>query len=579
MDKSKKSNATFKDFISLIKQSNIRTGLFVFGISLTLLGTIASLIVPMLTQNFIDGFDASKITPMMVILIISVFLLSAVFNGVSYYVLSNVGQSVIKGLRNLVWEKFLKLPVQYFDMTKSGESVSRIINDTAVLKDLITSHFPSVISGLMSVLGSVVILFILDWKMAIIMFIAVPLSISIMIPLGRRMSKISRSLQKETAEFSGSLQETLSEIRLMKSFNGENFEKVKGQRGIHKLYEYGMKEAKVNAFLSPLMSTVMMFVIILIIGYGGIRVANDTLTIGKLVAFLLYLFQIIMPMTTFGLFFNEYNKALGATERIIDILKMEKEPDYALEQQNIQFNHLRFNHVDFSYDGETNVLENISFDAPNNQTIAFVGPSGSGKSTIFSLIERFYEVSNGAIEIDGVDIRDIPLKVLRENIGYVAQESAITSGTIRDNILYGSEDNYSEADIERAITQSYAKEFIETLENGLDTEVGERGIKLSGGQKQRIGIARAFLRNPKLLMLDEATASLDARSEKYVQVALNELMSGRTVLVIAHRLSTIINSDNIIFIESGKLTGSGRHEQLIRTHDMYRAFTEQQFNR
>lgn len=573
-----KPNASFQDFLQLIRASNLKTGLFLLGIALTLLGTVASLIVPMLTQQFIDGFDATHITPLMIVLIISFFLISAVFNGISYYVLSNVGQSVIRGLRNLVWDKFLKLPVQYFDTTKSGESVSRIVNDTAVLKDLITSHFPSVISGLMSVLGSVIILFILDWKMALIMFIAVPLSIAIMIPLGRRMSKISRALQKETAEFSGSLQETLSEIRLMKSFNGEQFERNKGQQGILNLYHFGMKEAKINAVLSPLMSTVMMLVIIIIIGYGGVRVADGTLSIGKLVAFLLYLFQIIMPMTTFGLFFNEYNKALGATERIMDIIKLENEPDNGKISMNISFNSLSFKNVYFSYDGDTNVLENITFMAPNNQTIAFVGPSGSGKSTIFSLIERFYDVSSGQILIDDVDIRDIPLSILRENIGYVAQESAITSGTIRDNILYGSDGHHSEADIQRAITQSYAKEFIDQLEDGLDTEVGERGIKLSGGQKQRIGIARAFLRNPKLLMLDEATASLDARSEKYVQDALNELMRGRTVLVIAHRLSTIINSDNIIFIDDGKLTGDGKHEELIQTHDMYRTFTQQQFN-
>lgn len=573
-----KPNASFQDFLQLIRASNLKTGLFLLGITLTLLGTVASLIVPMLIQQFIDGFDATHITPLMIVLIISFFLISAVFNGISYYVLSNVGESVIRGLRNLVWDKFLKLPVQYFDTTKSGESVSRIVNDTAVLKDLITSHFPSVISGLMSVLGSVIILFILDWKMALIMFIAVPLSIAIMIPLGRRMSKISRALQKETAEFSGSLQETLSEIRLMKSFNGEQFERNKGQQGILNLYHFGMKEAKINAVLSPLMSTVMMLVIIIIIGYGGVRVADGTLSIGKLVAFLLYLFQIIMPMTTFGLFFNEYNKALGATERIIDIIKLENEPDNGKISTNISFNSLSFKNVYFSYDGDTNVLENITFMAPNNQTIAFVGPSGSGKSTIFSLIERFYDVSSGQILIDDVDIRDIPLSILRENIGYVAQESAITSGTIRDNILYGSDGHHSEADIQRAITQSYAKEFIDQLEDGLDTEVGERGIKLSGGQKQRIGIARAFLRNPKLLMLDEATASLDARSEKYVQDALNELMRGRTVLVIAHRLSTIINSDNIIFIDDGKLTGDGKHEELIQTHDMYRTFTQQQFN-
>ncbi|KAA1039583.1 ABC transporter ATP-binding protein [Macrococcus equipercicus] len=571
-------SATFSDFYQLLKRSGIKRGLFILGIVLTLIGTFSSLVVPMLTQRFIDGFDADSVTTQLILLIVFVFLLSAVFTGISNYVLANVGQSIIKGLRELIWDKFLRLPVSYFDMTKSGESVSRIVNDTSVLKDLITRHFPSVISGILTIVGSVIVLFILDWKMSLLMFIAVPLAIAVIIPLGRQMTKVSRSLQNETADFSGNLQETLSEVRLMKSFNGEDEERLKARRGIQNLYHFGMQEAKINAYLSPLMSTVMMLMILLIIGYGGIRVADGTLTIGKLVAFLLYLFQIIMPLTTFGLFFNEYNKALGATERIADILKHEEEPNTGTHHESLEFGALHFDQVSFSYTDGTPVLTNITFDADRNQTVAFVGPSGSGKSTIFSLIERYYEVDSGAIEIDGVNIKDIPMNVLRDNIGFVAQESAITSGTIRDNILYGSRlGEYKEADIEQAIERSYAKEFIDELEDGLETEVGERGIKLSGGQKQRISIARAFLRNPKILMLDEATASLDARSEKYVQDALTELMQGRTVLVIAHRLSTIINSDNIYFIDNGHLTGSGTHQQLIASHDMYRVFTEQQF--
>ena len=319
-----------------------------------------------------------------------------------------------------------------------------------------------------------------------------------------------------------------------------------------------------------------MFVIILVIGYGGIRVADGSMSIGTLVAFLLYLFQIMMPMTMFAMFFTEYNKALGATGRIMGILDMTDEKS-GEERLELAYNTLEFDNVSFGY-GDTAVLENISFQANNNQKVAFVGPSGSGKSTIFSLIERYYNVWTGQIRVDGINIEKLDLKHYRSGIGYVAQESAIVSGTIRENITYGlNESAYSEEDIERAVRQSYTKEFIDDLEEGLDTEVGERGVKLSGGQRQRIGIARAFLRNPKILMLDEATASLDSESEKYVGEALNELMSGRTVLVIAHRLSTIVNSDKIYFIDSGKLTGQGNHESLMETHDRYREFTKQQF--
>ncbi len=579
-EKTQDQSATFAEFMRLIRRTRLNKGLFIFAIVLTLFGTIGSLIVPLLTQSFIDGFNTDMFSAGIIALIISVFLLSAVLDGISYYILARIGQTIISRMRKIVWDKFLKLPVSYFDQTKSGESVSRVVNDTAIIKNLITSHFPQLIGGIMSVVGSVVILFVLDWRMSLIMFISVPISIVVILPLGRKMSRISKRLQDETAEFTGSVQETLSEIRLMKSFNGETYERRKGYSGIAELYKYGMKEAKINAFLSPIMGTVMMFVIILIIGYGGLRVAEGTLSIGTMVAFLLYLFQIIMPMTMFAMFFTEYNKALGATDRIIGILDREEEVDVKEmpAEEKLEFDSLEFKDVHFGYGRDTFVLQGINFMAGHNQKIAFVGPSGSGKSTVFALIERYYDVNAGVIEIDGMDIRDIPLETLRKNIGYVAQESSVISGTILENITYGlSEDAYTREEVEWAVERSYAKEFIDELEEGLDTQVGERGVKLSGGQRQRIGIARAFLKNPKLLMLDEATASLDSRSERYVQEALDELMEGRTVLVIAHRLSTVVNSDNIFFIDNGYLTGSGTHQELMTTHEMYRIFTEQQF--
>lgn len=321
----------------------------------------------------------------------------------------------------------------------------------------------------------------------------------------------------------------------------------------------------------------MMLVIIGVIGYGGLRVAEGTLTIGTMVAFLLLLFQVMMPMTMFAMFFTEYNKALGATDRIISILKLT--PEYTAEEAtDIPFRKIEFHDVDFEYVEGTPVLESVNLTLNHNEKCAFVGPSGSGKSTIFALIARYYEVTNGRITIDGVDIRDIPITTLRGNVGYVAQESALISGTILENVTYGLEPGtFTMDEVYDAIEKSYAKEFIEALEEGVNTQVGERGVKLSGGQRQRIGIARAFLKDPKILMLDEATASLDSQSEHYVQQALDELMENRTVLIIAHRLSTVVNSDILYFLDNGQITGRGTHQELMSQHALYKNFTEQQF--
>lgn len=569
--------ASFNEFMSLLKRTNLNRKLFILAIALTLFGTVGGLIVPLLTQSFIDGFNTDIVTTPILILLISIFLLSAVINGFSFYVLGKVGQTVIQGLREIIWDKFLILPVSYFDQTKSGESVSRIVNDTSIIKDLITRHFPNLISGVLTVLGAIGILLYLDWKMTLIMFVALPLGILIIIPLGRKMGRVSRQLQDETASFTGNVQETLSEIRLVKSYTGEVYERKKGRKGIGELFRYGMKEAKIQAFLSPIMSTVMMLVIIGVIGYGGLRVAEGTLTIGTMVAFLLLLFQVMMPMTMFAMFFTEYNKALGATDRIISILKLT--PEYTAEEAtDIPFRKIEFHDVDFEYVEGTPVLESVNLTLNHNEKCAFVGPSGSGKSTIFALIARYYEVTSGKITIDGVDIRDIPITMLRGNVGYVAQESALISGTILENVTYGLEPGtFTMDEVYDAIEKSYAKEFIEALEEGVNTQVGERGVKLSGGQRQRIGIARAFLKDPKILMLDEATASLDSQSEHYVQQALDELMENRTVLIIAHRLSTVVNSDILYFLDNGQITGRGTHQELMSQHALYKNFTEQQF--
>lgn len=577
MEKSQEKIA-LKPFISLLLSLKIPKWALFTGLAASLITTIVGLVVPLLTKNLVDGFSVDSLSPVLIAGLAIAFILQAVVNGLSIYLLSMVGQKVVAGLRDKMWVKLIRLRVPYFDQQSSGETVSRIVNDTGIVRNLITDHFPQFINGIVSIIGAVIILLVLDWKMTLIMLLAVPVTVAAMIPLGRRMAKISRNLQDETAVFTGHVQQTLSEIRLMKSSTAELMEENKGLKGIQKLFGLGLKEAKIYALIAPLMYTVVMVVIVVIIGYGGIRVAEGTMSTGSLVAFLLYLFQIIMPITTFALFFTELQKAKGATERIIGILELPREEEAKGLEVDISHKALHVSNVSFAYANGEPVLHDVSFEAEPGEMIAFAGPSGSGKTTIFGLVERFYEPLTGEITIGGIPIGSLSLESWRSQIGYVSQESAMMGGTIRENLVYGLPDAESISDekLWEVANMAYAEEFIRAFSEGLDTEVGERGIKLSGGQRQRIAIARAFLRDPKILMMDEATASLDSQSEGVVQQALSRLMEGRTTFVIAHRLSTIVDADKIVFIEKGRVTGIGTHLKLAESHPLYREFAEQQ---
>nr|WP_106778819.1 ABC transporter ATP-binding protein [Lysinibacillus timonensis] len=572
------NNREISSFKSLILKAGIPKIPLIVGLSLSFITTIFSLVIPLLTREIVDGFAISSINLYIIAAIVIVFILQAVIDGTSMFLLSYVGQKLVAQLREMIWKRLIRLPVTYFDRQQSGEIVSRVVNDTGIVKDLISQHFPNFISGLISIIGAVIVLFIMDWKMTLIMLISVPVTAMIMVPLGTKMAKISRGLQDETAKFTGNIQQTLSEIRLMKSSNAEKYEEARGITGIKKLLTLGLNEAKILALISPVMYTIVMAVIVMIIGYGGIRVANGTMTTGSLVAFLLYLFQIIYPITAFALFFTELSKAKGATERIIEILNIELEEGHKESEFIISDESIIFDNVSFSYDQEHPVIQNVSFKALPGEMIAFAGPSGGGKTTLFALLERYYEPTNGEIRIGNVPIHELSLESWRSQIGYVSQESSMLAGTIRENLCYGLVEDIDDEQLWAVAKMAYADDFIQTLPDGLDTEVGERGVKLSGGQRQRIAIARAFLRNPKVLLMDEATASLDSESEHVVQQALSHLMKGRTTFIIAHRLSTIVDADQIIFIENGKITGFGKHEELMKSHQLYRHYAEQQLN-
>ncbi|WP_078592874.1 ABC transporter ATP-binding protein [Evansella clarkii] len=569
---------TLKAFYDLILSARIPKLALTVGLAGSLITTIVGLSIPLLTRELVDGFSIEALNPFLIAAIVIVFILQAVTDGISMYALAYTGQKIVASLREKMWYKLLRLPVKYFDKNKSGETVSRVVNDTGIVRDLISTHFPQFITGIITIIGAVTILLVMDWQMTLLMLISVPVTVLFMVPLGRKMAKISRGLQDETAKFTGSVQQTLSEIRLMKASNAEETEEKKGAARIEELFSYGLREGRIFALISPLIYLVVMVVIVVIIGYGGIRVAEGTMTTGSLVAFLLYLFQIIFPITTFAMFFTQLQKAKGATERIITILEVDEEAGQQGKDMDISGKMIHVKNVSFSYSEEDTVINNVSFDVAPGTMVAFAGPSGGGKTTLFGLLERFYEPSAGEIFIGDTPIQDLSMYSWRKQIGYVSQDSPMMAGTIRENLCYGLENQEGITDerLWEVARMAYAEQFIKEFPKGMDTEVGERGVKLSGGQRQRIAIARAFLRDPKILMMDEATASLDSQSEGIVQQALTRLMEGRTTFVIAHRLSTIVNADKIVFIEKGKVTGIGSHKELVASHDLYREFAEQQ---
>ncbi|PIC79508.1 multidrug ABC transporter permease [Sporosarcina sp. P18a] len=570
-----KPKGSVKNFMSLVKTLRWPVAVTIIALVLSFVETVAGLAVPLITKDLVDSFTSELLNWKTGIFLLVLFVVQAIAGGFSYYMLAFIGETVVADLRNQLWQKVLRLPVPYFDRNETGETMSRVTQDTTVLKSLVSEHLVSFISGLISIIGAVIILLVLDWKMTIIMLISVPVSMVILYPLGRLMHKVAKATQAEMAKFSGHLGRVLGDIRLVKAYRAEPTEGEKGKVAIHSLFRYGLKEAKIQAVISPIMMLTMMGILVVILGYGGAQVARGALSAGTLVAIIFLLFQIIVPVAQMARFFTSFQKAVGATERIQEILQMDSEPAGGEHTSELE-GAIAFSNVHFSYEEGKGVVNGITFTAERGTVTAFVGPSGGGKTTIFSLVERFYQPTSGEIRFGVDSIQEIPLSDWRQRIGYVSQESPLLSGTILDNIAYGLKKRPPLEQVIEAARAANAYTFIKDMPDQFDTMVGERGMKLSGGQRQRIAIARALLHNPEILLLDEATSNLDSGSETHVQEALRHLMLGRTTLIIAHRLATVLHADQLLFLENGQITGRGNHTELLKTHDLYREFAEGQ---
>lgn len=566
-----------KAFMRLIRQTKPAYWQLGLGLGLGVIATGIQLAVPHFAGDLINGFGKS-IDKTLLVSVIGMFILSAVISALSGTVLGIFGENVVSRFRNTLWDKLIRLRVAYFDETKAGEMTSRLINDSTQIKDLLANSFPRMITSLLTVVGALTLMVLKDWRMTAIMALAIPLVMLVMLPVMRQSHKVGRDRQNSLADFNGAAGETLSEIRLVKSSNAEPFETEKGHTTIQSLYKIGLREAVYDSVAGPLMTAVMMGLFVGVLAYGAHRVSQGTMTMGTMFSFLMYLFQLLGPSATLGQFFSDLAKASGSTERVQALLAEPEEDLTSGVDVDVEGQTLAMSHVDFAYDDSKKILSDVSFEAQPNTVVAFAGPSGGGKSTIFSLLERYYTPTAGEIMIGNHDVSDVNLANWREQIGFVSQDSAIMAGTIRHNLTYGLTGEYSDDDLWRVLGLAFAEKFVRDMPAGLDTEVGERGVKVSGGQRQRLAIARAFLRDPKILMLDEATASLDSESEAMVQKALESLMKGRTTLVIAHRLSTIVDADKIYFIEQGTVSGAGTHKELVANHELYREYVDTQFN-
>ena len=562
----------------LFKRLSWPYGLIIAAVIITSLGSLSGLLVPLFTGRLVDKFSVSSINWGMIAIFGSIFLVNALLSGIGLYLLSKIGEKIIYAIRSLLWEHIIQLKMPFFDKNESGQLMSRLTDDTKVINEFISQKLPNLLPSVLTLIGSLVMLFIMDWKLTLLTFITIPVFILIIVPLGRVMQKISTNTQSEIANFSGLLGRVLTEMRLVKVSNTERLELDNAHTNLKKIYRLGLKQAKISAVVQPISGVVMLLTIAIILGFGALEIGTGAITPGTLIAMIFYVIQLSMPLINLSTLVTDYKKAVGASSRIYEIMQEPIEPTEALSESKdvtIIDGELVFEHVDFKYDVKK-ILEDVSFSIPQGEVSAFVGPTGSGKSTIFNLIERMYDIERGDIKYGNQSIFDIPLSKWRTKIGYVMQSNSMMSGTIRDNILYGINRKVDDEELIEYAKLANCHDFIMQFDEGYDTMVGERGLKLSGGQRQRIDIARSFVKNPDILLLDEATANLDSESELKIQEALETLMEGRTTVVIAHRLSTIKKAGQIVFIDKGEVTGKGTHHELMASHDKYRHFVTSQ---
>ena len=549
-----------------------RKQLFI-GLILIIISRIASLVLPGATKFLIDEVIPSNDLERLKWLILAVVLAIFVQAVTSYsltQILSVEAQHLISKLRSKVQQHIIKLPIRFFDNSKTGELVSRIMTDVEGVRNLVGTGFAQMIGGGLAAIISLVLLISISPSMTAFVLLPVLIFGLVSLKAFSKIRPIFRERGKINAQVTGRLTETLGGIRVIKGFNAENQEIKTFEKGVEELFLNVKASLTATSFVTSAGALLLGLASAGIMGLGGYQIMQGEMTFGDFLAFTLYLGFMIAPIVQMSNIGSQLTEAFAGLDRTEEIMNMPLESDDKKRTVQLEVikGDIRFENVSFAYESGKDVVKGISFDAPAGSVTALVGTSGSGKTTIAGLAATFLNPDAGVVYLDGHDLQTITLDAFRAQLGVVLQDDFLFEGTIRENILFPRPDS-SEAQLEMAVKAAHVHEFTDRFEQGLDTLIGERGVKLSGGQRQRIAIALAILADPRILILDEATSNLDTESESLIQASLKELMHGRTTFVIAHRLSTIRQADQILVIEQGQVVEQGRHEELLAKKGRY----------
>ena len=564
--------------LAMVKERWARLSIAVLCM-LVMAGTEAG--IPFLMKPAIDGIfikqdlDMLKLIPLIVVLL---YLAKGLAVYGQAYLMHYVGEDIIRRLRNQLYDRIQDQSLAFFHREKTGTLMSRITNDVNLIKSMVSTSVTSSVRDVFSVIGLTCVIFYRDWKLALLAMVVLPIAFYPVIEFGRRIRKVSTGRQEAMAEMNSFLHETLAGNKIVKAFGMEAYEKERLNKKSQRLFKFEMKSVKYRTLTSPVMEVMGGIGGAGVIWYGGYKVITGASTPGTFFSFLAAVLLLYGPVKKLAKLNSQVQEGMAAVDRVFDIIEMESdivEPD-APRDLKAGSHRVAFQGVQFKYEADL-VVKSIDLDVSAGEILALVGMSGGGKTSLVNLIPRFYDVTKGAVCIDGIDIRDVAVSDLRRQIAIVTQEPILFNDTVRNNIAYGSLDA-SDADVEKATRAAYAFDFIKRFPKGFETVIGELGGRLSGGEKQRICIARALLKDAPILILDEATSALDAESEKLVQKALENLMKGRTTFVIAHRLSTVGFAHRIIVLKGGEIVEQGSRDELLALRGVFFKLHQMQFN-